>query len=205
MTGITANQLNELFVSDDGAIYVGGLTLSAAGTVTLLGVVAIWTGTGWLPFPITGPECEEILIVGANQVLVSVGSGAGTRYYPDLTTVENEGEASAYPEIRFRRNGTGNATIHYLSNETVGAHLYFNSLALAPGEIITLDLTPGAISFFSNTRGNLLSYILPGSNLAGFRLAPGDNHINCLIESSSGTDEVAMHWREQHWGFQASI
>ena len=129
-----------------------------------------------------------------NGTYVAVGDRTGTVTAAGLTTLTNNGTANAYPVFRL----TGPGTVYSLRNYTTGDALYFN-LTLQAGEVAYLDLTPGAIRFWSNARSNLLGTILPGSNLATFRLVPGANSVGLFVAGTTDANTAAWaYWRKAH-------
>lgn len=129
-----------------------------------------------------------------NGTYIAVGDRTGTVTAASLTTLTNNGIATAYPTFRL----TGPGTVYSLRSYTTGDVIYF-SLTLHAGEIAFLDLTPGAIRFYSNFRSSLLNTILPGSNLATFRLVPGANSISLFIAGTTDGNTAAWaYWRKPH-------
>jgi hypothetical protein len=118
-----------------------------------------------------------------------------------MTTVNNRGSAETWPKLRVR----GFGRLYYLENATTGSIVYFDELIINSGEYVTLDFTPGNISLISNTRGSLISSVLPGSDLAGFKLVPGNNNINLMFHAQGAPDEAALFWRERSHGVEAAL
>lgn len=130
-----------------------------------------------------------------NGTLIAWGSRTGTVTAAGLTSVTNNGSQKAFPTLRF----TGPGTVYNIRSYTTGDAIYFN-LTLLSGEVAYLDLTPGAIRFYSNFRANLISTILPGSNLATFGLMPGANSISVFVGGTTDGNTAAwMYWRRAHW------
>lgn len=204
------SSVRNLFYDDlNQRLYVGVLPVGGAipaGRPRLISPVGVWTGTHWLPWPVrvedTIPNVNVyryMAAYGLRQSAVRIGSGGGNieAWLPAQTIVTNPGSAEVYPTFRFWRTGGGAGTLHYLSNETTGLEIYFDSLSLNSGEIITLTLSPGGLSLSSSTRGNLLSSIVPGSDLSSFKLLPGDNRINLLYHTDEGAgvvDEAVIYF-----------
>lgn len=104
----------------------------------------------------------------------------------------NNGTASTYPVLI--ANGPGR--IYNVINHSTGDEIHFD-LVLNDGEEVTLDLRPGKKTFTSSFRGNIINTILPESDVATFRLVPGDNDISILIDDASAT--AFLRWEERHW------
>jgi hypothetical protein len=96
-----------------------------------------------------------------------------------------------------RNNAVGTTTrVYQLINNTTNDELYFN-LELAPSEELTINMTPGRRSITSSFRGNMISSLLTGSNLATWRLAPGTNWVSFLANNSNLQTNIS--WRPRHW------
>lgn len=104
----------------------------------------------------------------------------------------NNGSATTYPIFK----ATGPGRIYHLINHTTGDEIYFD-LTLNSGEEVILDLRPGKKTFVSTFRGNIIHTILPGSDVATFRLTPGENNISILVSDASAT--AFLTWDERHW------
>lgn len=131
-----------------------------------------------------------------NGTYVAVGDRTGTVTAAGLTTVTNGGTSKTYPVIRV----TGAGTLYSIRNYTTGAALYFDLTILA-GETVVLDFSdPNNVLIYSNARENLLSSILPGSNL-DFFLTPGDNDISMFADATAAT----ISWRLAHHAIDGAI
>lgn len=185
--------------SSDGLI-VSGSFISAGGK-TLSDRLARWNGATWLPFDIDLPGSALVFATEtyAGQLFLGFDT-TGTATVAGITTFTNLGSADAYPITTL----TGPGTIQTLFNETTGDRLYFD-LTLNAGEIAVLDLTPGAISFGSNFRPNLLSTILPGSNLSTFRLVPGENRITIFISGDTVDTDAMIEFTPVYDDLEAAL
>jgi hypothetical protein len=135
------------------------------------------------------PTIFAILITENNQVIIGYNT-AGTATVSGNATAINGGGANCYPKVRI--NGPGR--LHKLINNTTGAQITFASLTLLTGEILTINFEPGNISAESTYRGNCLSYIAPGSDLADFFLRKGSNSISFLMTGTDGDTSAEMIW-----------
>lgn len=103
----------------------------------------------------------------------------------------NNGTADTYPVFTFY----GPGVLSQIRNYTTGDVIYFN-ITLLDGEVATLTLGPGNISFISNFRGNIINTIIPGSYTATFRLTPGDNIVNAFITEGAGVPTaITAYWK----------
>lgn len=95
------------------------------------------------------------------------------------TVIANSGTAEAFPIFTFV--GTGNIT--QISNDTTGKVINFSGLSVTTGETVTIDLSPGAKTVSSDTRGNLLANVASGSDLSTFSLIIGNNTISNVADA----------------------
>jgi hypothetical protein len=180
----------------NGQLMVGG-SFTTAGGKTLPDHFAIWTGSMWIPLDVNlpGTAIIEAMEESPNGNL-TIGYDTSGTAISSIVTVPNNASTKSYPKIRM----WGPGTVWYIKNFTTGKAIYFTNLTLQDGEYALLDLTPGNISFVSSWRGNIMSYIAPGSNLAQFSLLPGANNIACYIYGSTGAATlVFMKWRNSFW------
>lgn len=195
-----------------------GISIAPDGRVYAMGVVAPSTAQqldgAYVPWDLVvnqGPQSwyGEDIYVGANAdgiavlaspdgrltISYSTSSGASdTRIVPGLTTVTNSGSAPAYPVIRF--DGAQAGYIYSLVNLTTKQALRFNLLTKYANEIVTLDLRWQRKTIRSTSR-DLLSFVLPGSDLDTFSLAPGANRLQLF--SSAGITTASAYWRPRYW------
>lgn len=192
--GPGATQVNALAADAIGTVYAGG-TFTTANGITLPDRVARWNGATWTPLDldISGtPGISSLFIAPDGTLYLGIDAlSAGTAISSGFATATNSGSAAAYPTIEITGPTSGTATIYQLANATTGEALFFN-LTMTPGETATLVLDPANISFTSTFQGNILSSILPGSNVATFALQPGANTISFLAGSSTVT--ATMTW-----------
>ncbi len=180
-----------------------------AGSVILPDGAAKYVGGAWVPFDIDlGPS----LPAGTSQIAAIAFAPTGTMYIggnfagaakaASIAQVVNAGRAEAFPTLRLRNtSATGTARIFQLLNTTTGNGIYFG-LVLLPGELVTLDLTPGDRSFTSSFRGNIFGAILPGSNLAQWSLLPGTNTVSFFADVSSGLS-ADFFWPVRGWSIDS--
>lgn len=122
--------------------------------------------------------------------------------YSAVVTVPNSGDASIYPTFVF----TGPGTCYQVKNVTTGKGIYFN-ITFLEGEVAKLILDPLHLSFTSSFRGNLMPYVLPGSNL-DFELLPGANNISAYIYGNDSAPKgtgIELWWQEQYWSLAGAL
>jgi hypothetical protein len=126
-------------------------------------------------------------LTGESEALIIGGS----------RTVYNDGTASTFPVITV----TGSGTLTQIKNVTTGHELNFDSLVLASGEVLTIDLSPYVKTFTSDVEGNVSGDVLPGSDVGNFILLPGENSISV---NSGGGASASIAWTHQHWTIDAA-
>lgn len=113
-------------------------------------------------------------------------------------TVNNTSTSPVYPKFVI----TGYGRLFAIRNLTTGKRIGFN-LVLQAGQVATLDLTPGSLSFSDAAGNNLMGTIIPGTDYQSFTLVPGTNVIAAHVNNEDGvggsvTSTISMIWRENH-------
>jgi len=173
-------------------LYISG-TLTSGGGLTPPTSLIIWNGSTYV--------IPDMVLPGTPSVYKSASDVAGNFYIgfstagsatvPANPSFTNSGTAIGHPIFTI----TGPGTLQQIKNYTTGDTISFN-LTLLAGEVVTLNLNPGSISFVSSFRGNILGTILPASSLFTFKLMPGANNISVLINgSTTGATAWTATWR----------
>lgn len=185
-TGVN-NTVTFLTAGPDGSIYVMG-QFTTAGGMSLPDRLAIWNGAAWTYLDIDTPwtDIYAVAIKKDSSQMTIGGTGTGSATTASLTTVNHPGSDVAYPIVKITGPSSGTARIYSLRNLSTNASIFFN-LTLNVGETATLNLDPFNLSFVSTFQGNILSTILPGSNVPGFNLQKGDNTIAFFTASTTPT------------------
>lgn len=187
--------VHALAIASDGSLLVGGV-FDVAGGITLPDRLAQWRNGAWYPLPLDlfGTATPRSLLYAPDGTFTIGYDTEGAIVTPNVATVTNAGTADAYPyKIEF----SGPCRLVALQNLTTGDAIYFDYLTLLTGEVATLNLTPGKITFTSSWRGNILNEILPGSSLSSWHLAPGANlvSVQALIYDVDPQPDTVMEWR----------
>lgn len=206
-SGITSGKLvNAIAIDKLGNILIGG-NFPTAGGLTLPDFFAQWTGTSWvyidadLPGPAAGTTLLSILVDHIGNVYYGYrGNNGSTLRSGGQVVVNNRGNIRAEPVFVI----DGPTQLFQVANFTTGKYVFFN-LTLKSGERVTLTLKQGNLSFVSNFRGNILSTVLPGSALANFELAPGNNAIGVFMLNSSGNAGAYLTYRETYSSISGSV
>jgi hypothetical protein len=208
--GLNGN-VKSISIGPDGFLYAAGdFTGTGDGAITFAARFAKYyanqsnqSNGQWYSLGIgngSGVYGTAILAATSYDTYIGVTTVAAGLMQEAVTSVNYQGSAGTRPRITVR----GPGALYSIVNNTTGAALYFN-YTLQTGEAATLNPDPDNLSFISTIRGNVLGTILPGSNLAGFGLIPGNNDIAVLIAGTTGgTTAIEMTYRNTHWSFDAS-
>jgi hypothetical protein len=107
---------------------------------------------------------------------------------PGLTEIENNSSINIPCKIYI--SGTGE--FHYIENGSTGHRMYFNNLDLS-NDTVLINTQEGTIT--SSAGESLLNTLVPGSDLATFRLIPGTNYINTFADT---TLVVQIQWQNKY-------
>jgi len=188
-------------MSADGLIHAAGESFTSMGGVSPIDSIGTWNGSSWQPFPANPPDTAShatdratVYSTRSGNVVVSWSNTAGTfgtsMPVEAVTTVVNGGTENAFPTFEF----AGAGTLYTLANLTTGQRINFNGCILSAGETARLDLRQGKKTFATIVR-SLLWTVLPGSDLATFFLAPGENRLSMMMSGGSGN----VWWRGRAW------
>jgi len=199
-------------------VYAAGL-FTTAGGLSLTDRVAVWSNGAWQPFDIDLPGTATVLsIFPASDGSLYIGgafSTAGTAGTPNaecgiisdwmLAIGVASASANTYPYIQVR----GPGTLKSITNYTTGKSVMFDGLTLQAGEWINLNFDPLNLKFRGgwDGRGNLMRYVIPGSDYGDFYLKPGNNLISLFYPDS---DPVAgsgafISWAPLFWGIDGAL
>lgn len=148
-----------------------------------------------------------ICITNANEIALSFDYSTalpGQFFFCGQTqTVNNPGSAIVHPTIVCSISG-GQYDYLYIRNVTTGDEIRFD-LKMFDGGRFWVDTTPGKIRAWSNYRP-VEKILFDGSDLATFKLLPGDNIISVYSNrSSAATAEVGMYWKNNYWSIDSGV
>ena len=108
--------------------------------------------------------------------------------------------ANTYPFIQVHGPGTLKAITNYSTGKTIA----FDGLTLNAGEWINLFFDPLNLIFQGgwSGRGNLMRYVVPGSDYGDFYLKPGNNLISLFFPDSDENlgSGAFISWTPLFWG-----
>jgi hypothetical protein len=211
--GTGTNQDVYRITVDSGKIYASG-SFTVAGGLTLTDRVAVWSNGAWQPLDIDLPGMEVVYsILPASDGSLYIGgifSTAGTAGTPNAKTgivVLNlnvsSASANTYPFMQVR----GPGTLKAITNYSTGKSIMFDGLTLNAGEWINLHFDPLNLRFYGgwSGRGNLMRYVVPGSDYGDFYLMPGDNLISLFMTDPTTDSGAFISWTPLFWGIDGAV
>lgn len=189
-SGVNSDVRN-FVITPDGQLIVRGQFTSAGG-VTITGAAARWNGAAWVPIDSDlagGPVAAGLALSPGGDLYSSTNTASMVS--AGITTINNPGTANSYPVIVINGPTVAAARVFGIWNYTTNRAIYLNYTPNV-GENATLTLQPDNLSFVSDFRGDIMSLVMPGSNIADFFLQPGPNSIG-LFALGSTTVAVIQH------------
>ena len=213
--GTGTNGSVRTIVIKSGKYYVAG-GFTTAGGLTLTDRNAVWSNGSWQPFDINLPGNGAVYsILPTSDGSLYIGGDFSTAgETPDVNAFTgvvalnlNVASASAntYPFIQVHGPGTLKAITNYSTGKTIA----FDGLTLQTGEWINLFFDPLNLKFQGgwSGRGNLMRYVVPGSDYGDFYLKPGNNLISLFYpDSDPDLGSCAfISWNPQFWGLDGAL
>ena len=83
----------------------------------------------------------------------------------------------------------------------------FDGLTLNAGETISLKFDPLDLQFKGGWagRGNLMRYVIPGSDYGDFYLKPGSNALSLFMTGTDSNSGAWIAWTPQFWGLDGAL
>lgn len=174
----------------DGNLHIGGSFTSFAG-LNIDGY-ALYAGGGFIPVELDLPSAATVYSLLTDAGELSIGfNTAGSSVIPGTASISNSGSGKTFPVITI--NGPG--TLRQLINATTRQRIYFNTISIASGEYLTLDLSPFAKTLVSSLYGDISGKIIQ-SQADTWCLLPGINSVQLFVDNASAT--ASMQWRLAH-------
>jgi hypothetical protein len=199
-----------------GTLYAAG-NFTTAGGLTLADRVAVYSNGAWQPFDIDLPGTASVYsILPASDGSLYIGGAfttAGTAGTPNakcgivsdriLAIGVASASANTYPFISV----TGPGTLKSITNYTTGKSVMFDGLTLQAGEWIGLNFDPLNLKFQGgwDGRGNLMRYVIPGSDYGDFYLKPGSNALSLFMTESTTDSGATIVWNPKFWGIDGAL
>jgi len=209
--GMGTNATVRTIVVDSGKVYVAG-DFTTAGGLTLTDRVAVFTNGAWQPLdidlPTSGyvysilPASDGSLYIGGafSTFLSSVNAETGI---VALNLNVSSASANTYPYIQVYGPGTLKAITNYSTGKTIA----FDGLTLNAGEWINLSFDPLNLQFKGGWpgRGNLMRYVIPGSDYGDFYLRPGKNALSLFMTGTDSNSGAWIQWTPLFWGLDGAL
>jgi hypothetical protein len=198
-----------------GRVYACG-SFTSAGGLTLTDRVAIWSNSAWQAFDVDLPGSTTIrpILLASDGSLYIGGDFSTTGETPDENAVTgvvalnlnvSSASANTYPYMQVFGPGTLKAITNYSTGKTIS----FDGLTLNAGEWINLFFDPLNLKFQGgwSGRGNLMRYIVPGSDYGDFYMMPGENLISIFYPDSdpSSGSHAWIQWTPRFWGLDGAL
>jgi len=198
-------------VVNSGRVYVSGYFISAGG-LTLTDRAAIWSNGAWQPLDIDLPGTAVVysILPASDGSLYLAGNFSSSGYTENAKTGivalnlnVTSASANTYPVISV----TGPGTLRSITNYRTGKSVMFDGLTLQAGEWISLNFDPLNLSFRSGWagRGNLMRYVIPGSDYGDFYLSPGANYISLFMDNTTSATKASIVWTPLFWGLDGAL
>lgn len=211
-TGTNGSVRSIEFVYPSGLIVAGAFT--TAGGLTLTDRVAVWSNGAWQPLDIDLPGTATINsalhVTDGSFYIGGAFSTAGET--PDenaktgvvaLNLNVTSASANTYPFVQV----TGPGTLKSITNYSTGKSISFDGLTLQAGEWIGLAFDPLNLKFRGGWagRGNLMRYVIPGSDYGDFYLMPGNNLISLFMSGTTSASGATIQWKPLFWGLDGAL
>ena len=207
-TGFASGHAYSMINYDDKLYCVGNF--SGAGGLSLPDRIAIWFNGSWQALDIDLPGSGiiySIYITRDGSLYIggafSTTADGNARVSGAITATSSSASANSYPFIQF----WGPGVLQSIKNYSTGKEIQFDGLTLLAGEWINMQCNPHKIKFESGwaARGNLLRYVIPGSDIADFYIQPGTNYISVLMPSGTTAASGGMiAWHPKFWSIEGA-
>ena len=207
----TNTGVRQTAITSDGKLYVIG-SFTIAGGLTLTDRVAVWSNGAWQPLDIDLPGTAESysvlpasdgsLYIGGDYSTTVAGENAKTGIVA-LNFDVASASANTYPVISI----TGPGTLKSIMNYRTGKSVMFDGLTLGAGEWISLNFDPLQLSFRSGwaSRGNLMRYVIAGSDYGDFYVSPGANYLSLFMDDTDANSKASITYVPKFWGLDGAL
>ena len=120
-----------------------------------------------------------------------------------VVSTSSTASANVYPIAEI----IGPGVLKSIANASTGTSIAFDGLTLLAGERLTLRLDPTNLQFTSSWsgRGNLMRYVVAGSDYGNFYLKPGTNNISIFMDSTTSASGAYIKWKPRFWGLDGAL
>jgi hypothetical protein len=203
--------VRKVYCADNGDIYIGGF-FTQAGNLQLTDRIVKSTQGTYQSLDIELPGIEVVnTILSASDGSLYIGGRFSTTAASEnaetglvaLNLNVASASANTYPFIQIH----GPGTLKAITNYTTGKSVMFDGLTLQTGEWINLSFDPLNLQFKGGWegRGNLMRYVVPGSDYGDFYLKPGINHLSVFMDDTNANSRAFIFWRPKFWGLDGAV
>lgn len=211
--GVGANSAVYEVCVNSGKVYAGGI-FTTIGGLTLTDRVAVWSNGAWQPIDIDLPGTANIhSVLPASDGSLYIGGAFSTvGETPDenaktgivaLNFEVASASANTYPVISI----TGPGTLKSIINYRTGKSVMFDGLTLQAGEWVSFNFDPLQLSFRSGWagRGNLMRYVIAGSDYGDFYVSPGANYLSIFMDGTDANSSASITYVPKFWGLDGAL
>ena len=194
-------------------IYIGG-SFTSIGDLTISDKIAVYSAGAWKGLDIDLPSTGYIgaIFIASDKSLYLGGSFSTVEQTPDenaktgivaLNLNVTSASANTFPFMQIRGPGALKSIVNYSTNSDV----QFSGLTLQAGEWINLSFDPVNLKFTGgwSGRGNVMRYVVAGSDYGNFYLKPGANYISLFMTDGDSNSGAFMIWTPQFWGLDGAL
>ena len=199
--------------SPNGAVYICG-SFSKIGGISTADKVAIFENGAWQPLEIDLPgngATNAILPASDGSLYIggmfsTVAETPGVNAKTGIVALNFEvasASANTYPIISV----TGPGTLKSIINYRTGKSVMFDGLTLQAGEWILLNFNPLQLRFRSGWagRGNLMRYVVAGSDYGDFYVSPGANYLSLFMDNTGAASKASITYVPKFWGLDGAL
>jgi len=159
-------------------------------------------GTSTVVYAVLPASDGSLYIGGMFSTAGSSGENAKTGLVA-LNLNVTSASANTYPFIQIH----GPGTLKAITNYTTGKSVMFDGLTLRAGEWINLSFDPLNLQFKGGWegRGNLMRYVVPGSDYGDFYLKPGGNALSLFMTDTDANTHAFTFWTPLFWGLDGAL
>ncbi len=191
------NVVRNVKVDERGRVYIGGSFPALTGAA-FAQAIGTWNGSSFSHIDLELASASDVqgILVDGRDIWIGYTTGGIAAQASFIHTIENRGKASVGAVLEV----FGPARLLWLENQTTGDVIRMD-LVVDPTETVVLDFREGTQEFISDYKGNVGRGILADSDLADFKLIPGDNQIAFFARDTDSNTEIVLRWAIRHWSF----
>lgn len=145
---------------------------------------------------------SDLKFLPSGEMLISFRALGTSIRVPYLNRVTYYGGADTYPTVILTSGQP-----QFVVNHSVNASIYFREdTVLNNLERMQIAMSRIRANIFSNMRLDMSNVIQSGAtNIADFRLVPGENRISVFLRVHTGVEDGGIVWKNQFWSMDATV